>query len=75
MTRRYLISSASYEATSATSTQTGHAYRAASARDDERQYARIEPSLTTVLAQRGATRISDEEFDELFGDLPRDGEG
>lgn len=31
--------------------------------------------LAAVLAERGATLISQEEFDEMFGDLPRDGEG
>ncbi len=61
-------SSSSFEATSS---QTAHSYRA-SGSGDERRYDRIEPSLDTVLARRGATRLSSEEFDELFGDLPTD---
>jgi bifunctional DNA-binding transcriptional regulator/antitoxin component of YhaV-PrlF toxin-antitoxin module len=39
----------------------------------------LEPAITKsveeLAAQRGGRSLSREEFDELFGDLPRDGEG
>jgi hypothetical protein len=39
----------------------------------------LEPAITktadVLRAERGGRPLSDEEFDELFGDLPSDGEG
>jgi hypothetical protein len=39
----------------------------------------LEPAITKTVeelrAERGGRPLSREEFDELFGDLPRDGEG
>jgi hypothetical protein len=39
----------------------------------------MEPAITKTVAElraeRGGRRLTDEEFDELFGDLPSDGEG
>ena len=39
----------------------------------------LEPAITKMVeeqcAERGARPLSREEFGELFGDLPRDGEG
>jgi anaerobic selenocysteine-containing dehydrogenase len=40
---------------------------------------RLEPAITKTVAElraeRGGRALTAEEFDELFGDLPRDGEG
>ena len=58
----------------ATSTQTAHAYHS-SVRGEKRVYERIEASLRTVLAKRRSRPLPPEQFDALFGDLPRDGEG
>jgi hypothetical protein len=39
----------------------------------------LEPAITKTVAElraeRGGRPLTQEEFDELFGDLPRDGEG
>jgi hypothetical protein len=39
----------------------------------------MEPAITKTVAElraeRGGRRLTDEEFDELFSDLPSDGEG
>jgi hypothetical protein len=39
----------------------------------------LEPAITQTVeelrAERGGRPLTQEEFDELFGDLPRDGEG
>lgn len=61
-------------AAAATSTQTGEVYRA-SGTGMERRYDRVEPSLRSVLARHGLRRASSERHQEVFGDLPQDGEG
>lgn len=45
----------------------------------QRFFAAMEPAITKTVedlrAERGARPLTEAEFDELFGDLPTDGEG